>query len=256
MTGPHPKIDVIRYRGPTVGTTYAPARDESIELPDGRTLAYAEWGDLDGRPVFSFHGMPGSRLFVPDPEAATDEHVRLIAPDRPGMGRSDPQPGHVVADWPADVMALADALGLDAFGVVGWSAGTPYAFACAALIPERLTGAAGTTSAAAMRYLIADDPELRETLLDDDDRATLELLADREAAERRAAADAAEFVSGIAAHPEQFLERPADPGDEWFLEDPGQRRAFVDSWRDAVRQGADAMSPQFVAQVAPWEFRL
>jgi pimeloyl-ACP methyl ester carboxylesterase len=235
---------------------WAPLRDSSIRLPDGRALAYAEWGDLLGRPVFLFHGMPGSRLFFPDPPTAAEGGVRAITVDRPGMGGSDPQPGHVVADWPADVVELAGALGLERFGVVGWSAGTPYAFACAALIPDRLTGAAGTTSAAALRYLIWDDPELRETLLDDDDRAILELLADREAAERRAAADAAEFVSGIAAHPEQLLERPADPGDEWFLEDPGQRRAFVESWREAVRQGADAMSPQFVAQVAPWGFRL
>jgi pimeloyl-ACP methyl ester carboxylesterase len=235
---------------------WEPVRDSSIRLPDGRTLAYAEWGDLLGRPVFLFHGMPGSRLFFPDPAAATEGGVRAITVDRPGMGLSDPQPGHVVANWPADVVELAGALGLDRFGVVGWSAGTPYAFACAALIPERLTGAAGTTSAAAMRYLIWDDPELRETLLDDDDRAILDTLpAGRDAAERLAAAEAAGFVEGIAEHPEQVAER-ADAGDEWFLEDPDRRRSFVESFREAVRQGADAMSPQFVAQVAPWGFRL
>jgi pimeloyl-ACP methyl ester carboxylesterase len=235
---------------------WAPVRDSSIKLSDGRTLAYAEWGDLLGRPVFLFHGMPGSRVFFPDPHVATEGGVRAITVDRPGMGGSDPQPGHVVADWPADVAELAGTLGLDRFGVVGWSAGTPYVFACAASIPERLTGAAGTTSAAAMRYLIWDDPELRETLLDDDDRAILEVLPQgREAAERLAAAEAAGFVESIAEHPEQVAER-ADAGDEWFLEDPGQRRSFVESFREAVRQGADAMSPQFVAQVAPWGFRL
>jgi pimeloyl-ACP methyl ester carboxylesterase len=235
---------------------WAPVRDSSIRLPDGRTLAYAEWGDLLGRPVFLFHGMPGSRLFFPDPQVATGSGVRAITVDRPGMGGSDPQPGHVVADWPADVVELAGALGLDRFGVVGWSAGTPYAFACAALIPEGLTGAAGTTSAAAMRYLIWDDPELRETLLDDDDRAILEVLpTGRDAAERVAAADAGGFVESIAEHPEQVAER-ADAGDEWFLEDPDRRRSFIESFREAVRQGAEAMSPQFVAQVAPWGFRL
>jgi pimeloyl-ACP methyl ester carboxylesterase len=235
---------------------WAPVRDSSIKLADGRALAYAEWGDLLGRPVFLFHGMPGSRLFFPDPQIATESGVRAITVDRPGMGGSDPQPGHIVADWPADVVELAGALGLDRFGVVGWSAGTPYAFACAALIPEGLTGAAGTTSAAAMRYLIWDDPELRETLLDDDDRAILEVLpTGRDAAERVAAADAGGFVESIAEHPEQVAER-ADAGDEWFLEDPDRRRSFIESFREAVRQGAEAMSPQFVAQVAPWGFRL
>jgi pimeloyl-ACP methyl ester carboxylesterase len=237
--------------------SWTPIRDASIELPDGRALAYAEWGDMDGRPVFYFHGMPASRLFIPDPDAAADEHVRVIAADRPGMGRSDPQPGHVVADWPSDVVALADALGLERFSVIGWSAGTPYAFACAALIPERLTAASGTTSAAAMRYLITDDPELRDSLLDDDDRAILEALPKgRDAADRLAATLAAGFVEWLAEHPEQLVERESDPGDEGFLEDPAERDAFVDSIREAVRQGAEAFAPQYVAQIAPWGFRL
>ena len=236
---------------------YEPGRDSSIRLPDGRALAYAEWGDPEGRPVFFFHGMPGSRSFVPDPEVAADEHVRVITADRPGMGRSDPQPGHAIGDWPADVVGLADALGLDRFGVVGWSAGTCYAFACAAVIPERLTGAAGTTSAAAMRYLFDQDDEIREQLIDDDEREIRAILHEqgREAAERRLADEAAEWVRGIAEHPEQMVEG-GDPGDDWFLEDADRRAAFADSFREAVRQGAEAMAPQFVAQVAPWGVRL
>jgi pimeloyl-ACP methyl ester carboxylesterase len=234
---------------------YAPRRDSSIRLPDGRALAYAEWGDPEGRPVFFFHGMPGSRSFVPDPDAA--DHVRLISTDRPGMGRSDPQPGHAIGDWPADVVALADALGLDRFGVCGWSAGTCYVFACAALIPDRLTGAAGTTSAATMRYLFDQDDEIREQLIDDDERTIRALLEEqgRGAAERWVADDAAEWARSIAEHPEQMVEG-SDPGDEWFLEDADRKVAFAESFREAVRQGPEAMAPQFVAQVAPWGFRL
>jgi len=236
---------------------YAPRLDSSIRLPDGRALAYTEWGDPDGRPVLYFYGMPGSRLFVPDPRAAVDEGVRLIAADRPGMGRSDPQPGHAIGDWPADVVMLAEALRLDRFGVVGWSAGTCYVFACAAMVPERLTGAAGTTSAATMRYLFDRDDELREQLIDDDERTILSMLHEqgREAAERWTADDAAEWARGVAEHPEQLVEG-ADPGDEWFLEDADRKAAFAESFREAVRQGAEAMAPQFVAQVAPWGFRL
>jgi pimeloyl-ACP methyl ester carboxylesterase len=237
---------------------FEPRRDSTIRLPDGRALSFAEWGDPEGRPVFFFHGMPGSRTFVPDPEAAAGEHVRLISADRPGMGRSDPQPGHATGDWPADVVALADVLGLDRFGVVGWSAGTCYVFACAALIPDRLTAAAGTTSAAAMRYLFDQDEEIREQLIDDEEREILEILQEqgREAAERRLADEAADWVRGIGEHPEQMIEGDDDPGDEWFLEDADRRAAFAESFREAVRQGAGAMAPQFVAQVAPWGFRL
>jgi len=238
--------------------TYAPRLDSSIRLPDGRTLAYAEWGVPQGRPVFYFHGMPGSRTFVPDPDAAIQAHVRLISADRPGMGRSDPQPGHAIGDWPADVVALADALGIDRFGVVGWSAGTCYVFACAALIPDRLTKAAGTTSAAAMRYLFGQDDEIRDQLIDDDERTIVAMLEEqgRESAERWVADDAADWVRGIAEHPEQMLEGDDDQGDEWFLEDVQRKDAFAETFREAVRQGAEAMAPQFVAQVAPWGFRL
>ncbi|HET7928752.1 MAG TPA: alpha/beta hydrolase [Actinomycetota bacterium] len=232
------------------------SRDSSIHLPDGRLLAYAEWGDPDGRPVFLFHGMPGSRLFFPDPVVAAEARVRAITVDRPGIGRSDPQPGHRVADWPRDVLALAQELGLDRFGVIGWSAGTPYAMACAAVIRERLTGAAAMTSAASLRYLFDDDTDLRDALLEDDERAIREALSEgSDAAERRAASEAAEWVRGLTEHPEQLAEG-ADAGDEWFLDDPERRSSFIRSIHEAVRQGAEAMAPQFAAQVAPWGFRL
>lgn len=65
--------------------------------------------------------------------------LRLIAPDRPGIGRSSFQPGRTFLDWPGDVLALADALGLGRFGILGVSGGGPFALACALKIPERLT---------------------------------------------------------------------------------------------------------------------
>ena len=43
-----------------------------------------------------------------------------------------------MADWPSDVAALADALGIDRFIVAGHSSGGPYAVACASLLPERV----------------------------------------------------------------------------------------------------------------------
>jgi pimeloyl-ACP methyl ester carboxylesterase len=64
--------------------------------------------------------------------------VRLIAVDRPGVGASSFQPDRRLSDWPAEVIALADSLGLDRFHVLGYSGGGPYAAVCAALIPERL----------------------------------------------------------------------------------------------------------------------
>src|SRR5947209_6974833 len=65
--------------------------------------------------------------------------ARVITVDRPGMGLSDFQPGRKVLDWPADVAALADALGLNRFAVLGFSGGCPFALACAFRLPERVT---------------------------------------------------------------------------------------------------------------------
>jgi lipoprotein-anchoring transpeptidase ErfK/SrfK len=32
----------------------------TVTRPDGRTVAYATWGDPDGRPLLQIHGTPGS----------------------------------------------------------------------------------------------------------------------------------------------------------------------------------------------------
>jgi pimeloyl-ACP methyl ester carboxylesterase len=96
-------------------------RDGGLSLPDGRSLAYAEWGTSSGPPVLLFHGGPGSRLFCPDYEATMSSGVRLITIDRPGFGGSDPHPGRTLLSWADDVAGLADALHLDRFAVI-WNA--------------------------------------------------------------------------------------------------------------------------------------
>jgi pimeloyl-ACP methyl ester carboxylesterase len=120
----------------------------TVRLPDGRTLAYEEYGVPDGFPVLSFHGGLSSRLdAAPAHEAASAMAVRLISPDRPGMGLSSYQPGRRLVDWPADVAHLTEALGIEHFAVMGWSAGGAYAAVCAARMGGRVTAAALLSSA-------------------------------------------------------------------------------------------------------------
>src|SRR5215212_10651995 len=110
-----------------------------LTTPDGRALAYVERGAEDGTPVIVSHGTPGSRLARhPDPEIYERHGVRAVAYDRPGYGRSDPQPGRSVADATADIAAIADELGFDRFAVVGGSGGAPHALACGALLGDRV----------------------------------------------------------------------------------------------------------------------
>jgi pimeloyl-ACP methyl ester carboxylesterase len=102
-------------------------KDGTIKLGDGRALAYAEYGDPVGRPVFYFHGFPGSRLEAALADsAASSVSMRLVAVDRPGYGRSDFKPRRRILDWPEDVSELARELAIDRFSVLGVSGGGPY----------------------------------------------------------------------------------------------------------------------------------
>ena len=115
---------------------------KTMTLSDGRKLGYAEFGHPGGKPVIGFHGMPGSRLMMKAFEpAACALGVRLIAPDRPGYGLSDPHPRGTLLTYPKDVLEMAGGLGLNRFAVAGVSGGGPYALACAHELPGRLTAA-------------------------------------------------------------------------------------------------------------------
>jgi pimeloyl-ACP methyl ester carboxylesterase len=121
-------------RTPDVGT--------EATLPDGRVLSYLDLGHPTGTPVMALDG-PGSRaLGRAAMPAAAELGVRVIVPDRPGFLGSTPQPDRAIVDWVADATTLADALGIDAFGLLGQSAGTPFALAVAARAPDRVLAVA------------------------------------------------------------------------------------------------------------------
>src|SRR5689334_9948453 len=111
-----------------------------VRLRDERYLCVADLGDPHGVPVFFLHGGPGSRRGGAALDVkAREMGIRLLTPDRPGSGFSEPKPGRTVLDFADDVTDVADALGLERFGVFGGSGGGPYALACAYAIPDRVT---------------------------------------------------------------------------------------------------------------------
>ena len=117
-------------------------RLRTLELSDGRTLAFATWGDPDGFPILNLHGTPGCRFNRwPHEEVYAQAGAYWVTHDRAGYGQSDRHHGRNVADEAADVAALADELGFDRFGVSGGSGGGPHVLACAALLPERVVRA-------------------------------------------------------------------------------------------------------------------
>jgi pimeloyl-ACP methyl ester carboxylesterase len=126
-----------------MAATAEPGTDGAVALADGRRLAYTEYGDPGGAPVMNCHGGLSCRLDVAWLDGVARElGVRLVSPDRPGIGGSDRCRGRTLLDWPADVAALADALGSGRFAVMGWSLGGQYAAACGHALGERVTSVA------------------------------------------------------------------------------------------------------------------
>jgi pimeloyl-ACP methyl ester carboxylesterase len=103
-------------------------------------VRFLQVGKADGPAVFHFHGHGSSRLeALLVSEQAVSLGVRLIALDRPGIGRSSANEEYRLLDWPNDVSEIADQFGIERFAVEGVSAGGAYALACAYKLPHRLT---------------------------------------------------------------------------------------------------------------------
>ena len=96
-------------------------------------------GSARGSPVFWLRGTPGSRYLRHPGDRYVRAGLRVLTYDRLGYGQSTRAAGRKVSDAAADVTAIADALGIDRFGVAGVSGGGPPALGVAALAPDRVT---------------------------------------------------------------------------------------------------------------------
>lgn len=114
-----------------------------VTLSDGRRLGYEVYGDPVGSPVLSCHGGLVCRIDAAGGAGPARElGVRLISPDRPGVGLSDRRPGRSTLDWVDDVRELLDHLGVGRFACMGWSMGGQYCAAVSFRMPERVARAA------------------------------------------------------------------------------------------------------------------
>jgi pimeloyl-ACP methyl ester carboxylesterase len=227
-------------------------REDTMITPDGRTLGYMERGVEDGLPVFALHGTPGSRFVqLSDPELYERYGVRWIGYDRPGYGLSDPSSARSVADAPADIAALADALGLDRFLVVGGSGGAPHALACGALLGDRVIRVGALVTPA------PPDAEID----------FFEGLADLNVQEFNAALAGPEaltaflqpYVEGIREDVDAVIDQMLTELPEIDRErasKPEQRAIMRESWTEAVRQGSRGWADDDLAFAKPWGFDL
>ena len=228
-----------------------PAEDLRLHLSDGRTLGYAEYGAPDGQPLFVFHGSPGSRLQVRAAHGpALARGIRIVAPDRPGLGLSTRLPGRRIADWANDVRELAAALGIARFAVIGISGGGPYVAACAWGLPERIRRAGIISGVAPPAPGSALGSGLRRR-----ERVVLG-LALRTPWLLRA------FMTGGAVPARRWTERLfagaralASPADRAILERPEIAACLMAGMKEAFRQGGLGAAEELLLLTRPWTFR-
>jgi proline iminopeptidase len=137
----------------------------TLETGDGQSVFWESWGSPDGVPAVFLHGGPGSGFTEGHRQHFDARRHRVVALDQRGCGRSRPlatDPGAdlsaiTTAHMVADVEALREHLGIDAWLVVGVSWGTTLALAYAQAHPDRVTGlvlgAVTTTSAAEVEWI-------------------------------------------------------------------------------------------------------
>lgn len=222
--------------------------DLRVELPDGTVVGYAEAGDPAGPPVMYLHGSPSSRLEVDLPgirETADDFGLRVVAPDRPGMGLS-PFHRYSIADYPRLVRSLADALGLDRFAVVGVSGGGKYACACAWGLPDRVARVALVSSTCSF-----DLPGARTTWSAEDRR--LYRVADR--APWLVRVFLAKVARDVGRNPDAFfatVQRSVGAADNEVLAAREFREALARDMNEAFLQGGRGPAHDLTLEARPW----
>lgn len=208
-------------------------------------------GDPRGRPVFLLHGTPGSRL-GPAPRGMVlyQRGMQLIAYDRPGYGGSDRLEGRSVADVAQDVAAIADALGLERFAVVGRSGGAPHALACAALMPERVTRTAALVTLAP-----------RDAAgLDWFEGMAASNVLEYTAASKDPDGMAARFIpraDAIRKDPMRLLDelrRELTDSDRMVVADAGVRTMLLRNYQEGLRGSAYGWIDDAIAFCSPWGF--
>jgi pimeloyl-ACP methyl ester carboxylesterase len=224
-------------------------REGSIRLPDGRALAYAEYGDPAGRVVLGCHGSPSSRLerHVEDPEDYRRWGVRFVVPDRPGFGRSDPQPGRRVTDWPDDVAPLLDALGVEEFAVLSLSGGAAYALACAHAFDTRVRSV-GVLGGAPPPDVPWPWPGWVPRRL----RAAAHRPSPAAALLRPVFAPIAQRPAAIP----RYLQARLNPADRRVIGRPGVRRVLADTFTEGLRNGTAPLAEDRALLFRPWGFPL
>ncbi|MEN2740681.1 alpha/beta hydrolase [Microbacterium sp. X-17] len=220
---------------------------ERIALADGRMLAYRTYGEhRSGDVVVNCHGglMDGRDVSLAD-AAARALGLRVLSPDRPGVGSSSPRPGRTILDWAGDVEQLVDRLGIPRFRAMGWSEGGQYALALAHRLADRVDGVAVIAGALPL------DDSTRFGELNAVDRRLATLAAHRPTLARLYLGTTHAFARLSPGATAGVSARALDPSDAAVVR--ANRRWFARSLEGALANRPGAIE-EYRAFVKPWGF--
>jgi pimeloyl-ACP methyl ester carboxylesterase len=220
-----------------------------VSRGDGSVIAVEVAGKPDGVPLLLCHGLADSRLSALQlADVAIELGLRVIAPDRPGSGRSDPRPLRRIADWAPDAALVLDTMGVESAAVAGISAGGPFAAACAAALPGRVRS---------LILIAALGPPAWPTAgMATGERLSLEVA-------RRAPAFGGWFLGRLAvlarSNPRLFLRVATSelpPADRRAIGQPAMRDAFLANYTEAFRHDSQGVAQDLRVLSQPWGFQL
>jgi pimeloyl-ACP methyl ester carboxylesterase len=222
-------------------------RDRRLTRPDGRVVAWTEWGD-GAVPLLRIPGTPGCRFNIRADRASWHQMDLLaITTERPGFGASSPLPGRGFLEHADDLAAVLDEIGIDAVHVIGGSGSAPHQLAFAARHPDRvramsiLVGAAPVTEDEAATMVEINRVEHQMMVAGDWDGV------------RRLIDEARDEV--LADPLEGFLHilREAPAADQAVMADPLWQEGLVESVAEALGQGAQGWYDEAVAIFSRWD---
>jgi pimeloyl-ACP methyl ester carboxylesterase len=227
--------------------------DNTVKLADGRVLGYAEYGDFLGYPIFYFHGGQESRLSSKFMDSTAEKlNIRIISPDRPGVGISTFQENRQFLDWSNDIAELADFLRLNKYSIFGLSGGAPHVLACLISDSSRIENATIVSGATPYDYkgtlkgmwfpvkLIhwfaswKKDKQLKKFIQNDFD--------------------------GLVHKPEkrikQFQNYLSTPDKKLMTEHPEYGWEFIEGSKESYKQGINAVVQEWKLYVSDWQMEL
>ncbi len=132
-----PDTDAVEMRA-----KYGGVPSQFVDIGDGVTVHLRDEGPKDAPAIMLLHGS-NADLHTWEPwVAALKSQYRVIRFDQVGHGLTGPDPAHDYsrANYVADVLAVADNLGLERFIIGGNSMGGKHALAFAIAHPDRVSG--------------------------------------------------------------------------------------------------------------------